>query len=158
MANIQQLLNDEIRRLARKEVIALEKEYKSQLVELRRTAAELKNRIKNLEKAVAGMNSAAAEKKAQPEVEAEETKAFRITPQRITKWRQMLGLKRAQYAKLLGVSPLSVAHWENGKSEPRAAQKSRIAQLRDMGKKELNKLCVEKGVKLNKNAANVNAG
>ena len=51
MANIQQLLNDEIRRLARKEVITLEKELKAQLVELRRTVAEQNKRIKTLEKA-----------------------------------------------------------------------------------------------------------
>ena len=58
MANIQQLLNDEIRRLARKEVIALEKEYKSQLVDLRKNVSELKNRVKVLEKQLSKLQPA----------------------------------------------------------------------------------------------------
>ena len=152
MANIQQLLNDEIRRLARKEVIALEKELKSQLVELRRTVAEQNRRIKTLEKALSAAPAAAAENPADETVE--NSKTVRVTAQRIIQWRSKLGLKRTQYARLLDVSPLSVAHWETGKSTPRESQKQRIAQLRDMGKKELNRLCAEKGIKLRKNQNN----
>lgn len=149
MANIQQLLNDEIRRLARKEVIALEKEYKSQLVDLRKNVSELKNRIKLLEKQLSKLQPAEPEKAVET-AEEESAKTFRVTPDRIIKWRTALGLKRAQYARLLGVSPLSVAHWEEGKSTPRDAQKRRIAQLRDMGKRELTQLCKEQGVVLKK--------
>ena len=149
MANIQQLLNEEIRRLARKEVIAVEKELKSQLVELRKTVSELKNRIKTLEKANASLQASAPQTVEEP---AEENlKAVRVTPERITQWREKLGLKRAQYAKLLDVSPLSVTHWESGSTVPRETQKRRIAELRDLGKRELKKLCMEKGIKLRKN-------
>ena len=152
MANIQQLLNDEIRRLARKEVIAVEKDLKAQLVELRKTVAEQNRRIKALEKA---LDKAAPAAEAEKNVVAEDTavKAVRVTPERIVQWRSKLGLKRAQYAKLLGVSPLSVTHWENGTTVPRESQKRLIAGLRDLGKRELNKLCQEKGVKLRKSAA-----
>ena len=147
MANIQQLLNDEIRRLARKEVIALEKELKSQLIELRRTVAEQNKRIKALEKAATAAVPAVSAETAEVIAE-DEVKSVRVTPERITKWRMQLGLKRAQYARLLDVSPLSVAHWENGDTVPREAQKRRIAELRDLGKRELRKLCEEKGIKL----------
>ena len=150
MANIQQLLNEEIRRLARKEVIAVEKELKSQLVELRKSVSELKNRIKTLEKVNASLQAAAPQTVEEP---AEENlKAVRVTPERIKQWREKLGLKRAQYAKLLDVSPLSVTHWESGSTVPRETQKRRIAELRDLGKRELKKLCIEKGIKLRKNS------
>ena len=150
MANIQQLLNEEIRRLARKEVIAVEKELKSQLVELRKTVSELKNRIKTLEKANASLQAAVPPTVEEP---AEELlKSVRVTPERIKQWREKLGLKRAQYAQLLDVSPLSVTHWESGSTVPREAQKRRIAELRDLGKRELKKLCMEKGIKLRKNS------
>lgn len=154
MANIQQLLNDEIRRLARKEVITLEKELKSQLVELRRTVAEQTRRIKTLEKALAATAPAAVAVPPREAETAESSKSVRVTAQRIIQWRTKLGLKRTQYARLLEVSPLSVAHWENGKSTPRESQKKRIAMLRDMGKKELNRLCAEKGIKPRKNPDN----
>ncbi|MBE6403879.1 MAG: helix-turn-helix domain-containing protein [Lentisphaerae bacterium] len=150
MANIQQLLNEEIRRLARKEVISVEKELKSQLVELRKTVSELKNRIKTLEK---NQTSAPGKTMLEPaNAEDDKLKSVRVTPERIIAWRTKLGLKRAGYAKLLDVSPLSVSHWESGKTVPREAQKRRIAELRDMGKRELKILCQAKGVKLNKSA------
>ena len=149
MANIQQLLNEEIRRLARKEVITVEKELKAQLSEMRKTISELKSKIKVLEKA----NAAAAPAPAAETADNSQlgtAKTLRITAERITAWRKKLGLNCAQYAKLLDVSPLSVCHWENGKTTPREAQKKRIAELRDMGKRELKKLCEEKGIKLRK--------
>lgn len=146
MPNIQQLLNEEIRRLARKEVINSEKALKAQIQELKKVVSELKNRIKVLEKSA--VKTPAPQVESDAEKSADNAKSFRITPERIIKWRKALNLKRAQYARLLGVSPLSVAHWEQGKSTPRAAQKQRIAELRDMGKRELVKLCAEKNIKL----------
>lgn len=148
MANIQQLLNDEIRRLARKEVIRIEKEFKTQLVELRKSVSDLTRKVKTLEKALSNQTPATA-KTQEPAAEAE-SKSVRVTPERITKWRTQMGLKRVQYAKLLDVSQLSVSHWERGIATPREAQKQRIAQLRDLGKRQLYKLCEEKGIVLKK--------
>ena len=146
MPNIQQLLNEEIRRLARKEVINSEKALKTQIIELKKVVSELKSRVKELEKSAE--KSAASASLPAAEENMDDAKNFRVTPERILKWRKALNLKRTQYARLLGVSPLSVAHWEQGKSTPRAAQKQRIAELRDMGKRELRKLCEEKNIKL----------
>jgi DNA-binding transcriptional regulator YiaG len=50
--------------------------------------------------------------------------------------RQRLGLSAAQSAALLGVSALSVYHWEAGKSRPRAVHMPRIAAFRKLGKKQ----------------------
>ena len=145
MPNVQQILNDEIRRLARKEVNAVVKVMKAQMVEMRRTIAEQNRRLKTLEK-LADVAAPAAPA-AQPEVPvAEESKAIRVTPERITRWRAKLGLNKSQYAKLLGVNTMSVIHWESGQTAPRGAQKARIAALRDMGKRELAKLMAEKGI------------
>lgn len=147
MPNIQQLLNDEIRRLARKEVITAEKALKAQIQDLKRLIADLNRRIKTLEKACP-VPKVSVEQNTSCEQEEKTAKALRITPERIIKWRTALNLKRAQYARLLGVSVLSVTHWEQGVSTPRNAQKQRIAELRDMGKRELRKLCEEKAIKL----------
>jgi len=146
MPNVQQILNDEIRRLARKEVNAVVKVMKAQMVEMRKTIAEQNRRLKTLEK-LADVAAPAAAPANRPEVpSAAESKAIRVTPERITKWRAKLGLNKSQYAKLLGVNTMSVIHWESGQTAPRGAQKARIAALRDMGKRELVKLMAEKGV------------
>ena len=143
MANFQQILNDEIRRLARKETSGTLKELKAQLVELRRVTAELNRRLKALEgnmpKAEEPVVNAAAETEESP-------KAMRVTPERIIKWRTNLGLNKSQYADLLGVNILSVVRWESGKSTPREEQKRRIVAIRDMGKRELAKLLAEKEI------------
>ncbi|MBR2374249.1 MAG: hypothetical protein IKA87_08490 [Lentisphaeria bacterium] len=144
MPNIQQILNDEIRRLARKETSGALKELKAQIVELRKTIAALNRRIKTLEKGcVESVESAAA---VPAEDNAGNSKAVRVTAERIVKWRTKLGVNKSQYAELLGVNLLSVIRWESGKSVPRAEQKRRIVELRDMGKRELGKLLAEKNI------------
>lgn len=143
MANIQQLLNDEIRRLARKETSGSMKEIKAQLVELRRAVAELNRRLKALEGAAP--QEAVVEENAQQESKEQGT-SLRVTAARITKWRTKLGLNKSQYADLLGVNLLSVIRWESGQSTPRDEQKRRIVAVRDMGKRELTKLMAEKNI------------
>lgn len=143
MANIQQLLNDEIRRLARKETNGSMKELKAQLVELRKTVADLNRRLKALEKSAVPADI--------PEVVADQdvkdtSPALRVTAARITKWRTQLGLNKSQYAELLGVNLLSVIRWESGKSTPREEQKRRIVAIRDMGKRELAKVMAAKNI------------
>ena len=143
MANIQQLLNDEIRRLARKETNGSMKELKAQLVELRKTVADLNRRLKALEKSAVPADI--------PEVVADQDAkatppALRVTAARITKWRTQLGLNKSQYAELLGVNLLSVIRWESGKSTPREEQKRRIVAIRDMGKRELAKVMAAKNI------------
>ncbi|MBE6385440.1 MAG: hypothetical protein E7048_07230 [Lentisphaerae bacterium] len=143
MANIQQLLNDEIRRLARKETNGSMKELKAQLVELRKTVSDLNRRLKALEKSAVPADI--------PEVVADQDAkdthpALRVTAARITKWRTQLGLNKSQYAELLGVNLLSVIRWESGKSTPREEQKRRIVAIRDMGKRELAKVMAAKNI------------
>ena len=143
MANIQQLLNDEIRRLARKETNGSMKELKAQLVELRKTVSDLNRRLKALEKSAVPADI--------PEVVADQVAkatppALRVTAARITKWRTQLGLNKSQYAELLGVNLLSVIRWESGKSTPREEQKRRIVAIRDMGKRELAKVMAAKNI------------
>lgn len=145
MANIQQLLNDEIRRLARKETSGALKDLKAQLVELRKTVADLNRRLKALEKNASPVLEIVDECADSVEIK-EVVKSVRVTPQRITKWRTALGVNKSQYAELLGVNLLSVLRWESGKSTPREEQKRRIVALRDMGKRELAKLMAEKNI------------
>ena len=146
MANFQQILNDEIRRLARKETSGTLKELKAQLVELRRVTAELNRRLKALENAAPKVEVVQDECAAQEE----NPKSVRVTAERITKWRSALGLNKSQYAELRDVNLLSVLRWESGKSVPREEQKRRIVAVRDMGKRELAKLMAEKNISLKK--------
>ena len=149
MANFQQTLNEEIRRLARKETSGAIKEIRAQLVELRKSHAELNRRLKALEKALPAPPAKPAAEASLPEA-AEERKNPRVTPERIIKWRTATGLNKSQFAALLGVNPLSLIRWESGKSAPRTEMKRRIAAVHAMGKRELAKLMAEKNIAVKK--------
>ena len=147
MPNVQQVLGEEIRRLAKKEAKAAIEELKDQISAMKKTIAEQGKLLKELAKLA---NKTAAivippeEPKDENADEDKEAKAVRVSAERIIKWRKKIGVSQTQYAKLLGVSHLSVNHWESGKTEPREAQKQRIVELRDMGRRELKALVIER--------------
>lgn len=136
MPNFQQLIGEEIRRLARKELKSAVEPLKSQIGTLRKNVATQNRRIATLEKALRIETSRTVEPMAAPApiAAAEPGKVLRITPERIRKLREKLGVSQERFAELLGVNLHSVSRWESGKTSPRPEQKARIAAIRDMGK------------------------
>lgn len=56
-----------------------------------------------------------------------------VTPESIRRLRDRLGLSRALFSKLLGVSPGSIFGWEKGRTVPRGASRARLAEVRKLG-------------------------
>jgi len=57
-----------------------------------------------------------------------------------------LGLSAADYARLVGVSSLTIYNWEHGKSRPRKEQLAALVAVRGIGKREaLRRLELLKG-------------
>ena len=158
MPNVQQVLGEEIRRLAKKEARAAIEDLKEQISAMKKTISEQGKLLKELSKLTNKTASIVLpHEEPKEEIPAEEMKAVRVSPDRIIKWRKKIGVSQTQFAKLLGVSHLSVNHWESGKTEPREAQKQRIVELRDMGKRELKALIIERlGEKFAKRSAKRN--
>jgi DNA-binding transcriptional regulator YiaG len=50
--------------------------------------------------------------------------------------RAKLGLSAKDYGKLVGVSGLTIYHWEAGKAKPRRRQLAALATVRGIGKRE----------------------
>lgn len=57
--------------------------------------------------------------------------------------RKRLGLSAEKYAKLVGVSSLTIYSWEAGKSKPRKAQFDALVAVRGIGKREAMKRLAE---------------
>ena len=133
MPDIKQVLSDEIRRLARKELKAALLPLAKQLGDQRKVIAELKKELNLLKNNI----SAAECKSVSPVVEQEESKKLRLTPAGIVKIRTKLKLSQSKFAALVGVSGHTVSLWEVGKVAPRANAKAAICALRTIGKKEL---------------------
>ena len=72
--------------------------------------------------------------------DGKKSKSFRFKAAAIKKLRAKFDMSQAEFAKLVGVSTLTVSCWELGKTSPRAGAKERLAQLRSMGKREIAKM------------------
>lgn len=136
MPNLATALKTEIARIARKELRgdldALKKAsagYRREIATLKRRNAELERLLK---KAVKAAPRAAAGKS---EETSQENRQLRFSPARLASQRKKLGLSAANFAKLIGVSGLSVYKWENGQARPRRAQLEAIASVRGIGKR-----------------------
>ena len=134
MPDIKNLLNDEIRRLARKEIrIALEP-FTAQIAAQKKTISDLKKQVADLEKM---LRKSVPEQIAAIEEQSTEPK-IRLNAAGIARIRTKLKLTQAEFAKLLGVATHTISIWELGKSAPRAAMKLKICELRKVGKREIN--------------------
>ena len=142
MPKVQQLLIEAFACVAKREAHKIFKPAQAQFKAMRKIIREQAKRIHCLEKMCRKCSSEPKEtvSASMPE------KPLRITAERIAKLRSKLGLSQVEFASLLGVSAFSITHWESGKAVPREAQKRRIAEVRDLGKRELAKRLAEKRI------------
>lgn len=136
MVNIQKLFNEEIRRLAKKEIKTAADPLRKQIIVLKQQVRQQKELITKLSKAPKSeaSNTVTAEESA-----VEPTVKIRMTNIRIRKIRILLGLTQEQMAQLLETSHSSVVNWESGKVKPRRAMQEKIVALGKIGKRELQK-------------------
>jgi DNA-binding transcriptional regulator YiaG len=142
MGNIAEVLKAEITRVSRREVKAAIKALVKSNTSLKRTVADLKRRLTEFEKDNRRLK--AKEKKeqsAEPEKTAEESKKARLTSKGIRSLRSKLGLKRPDFAKLVGTTAQTVYMWERkgGALRLRENTKAAILAVRDLGAREAKK-------------------
>lgn len=135
MSDLKQVLNDEIRRLARKEVKLAIQPLQANIAALRRQISDLKKELSyaNRKTEIIQKNLSTGEN---PVIVDEEPK-LRLNAAGIVRIRTKLKLTQTEFAKLLNVSMHTVSSWEKGKSYPRAGVKARICALRTMGKRQI---------------------
>ena len=129
MATLAVALKDEIRRLARKEIKAATQATAKAVAQHRREIAKLKRQLREQEKRIATLLKG----KPLPEKVDE---AVRFSARSVKAQRNRLGLSAADYARLVGVSPLTIYNWEHGKSRPRKEQLAQLVAVRGIGKRE----------------------
>jgi DNA-binding transcriptional regulator YiaG len=135
MPNIGTVLKDEISRLARKEIRAETGAIKKAAAQYRRDIAALKRQVKEQARKIAFFEAQESRRLArEPSPKAAE--GVRFSPGWVKRHRQKLGLSAADYARLVGVSALTIYSWEQGKSRPRAKQLAAWGEIRNLGKRE----------------------
>jgi len=143
MPDFKQTFQEEVRRLARKELKALDEKINEQ----KKTINALLKRINDLEKKQAvsaqAVPAAAEKKPAAPAPDAKGRKV-RFSPKSLVKFRKKYSLSQKALAKLLDVTPFTVSHWEIGKNRPRPVQIEAFSALAKLGKRKLYALVAEK--------------
>ena len=135
MPNLLSLLNDRIRRLARREIRAQTKKTRRLTAQHRRDIAALKRQVATLTKTVAFLEKQEQRRVASPPV-PQEAKGVRFSARSVKAQRARLGLSAKDFGRLVGVSALSIYAWESGKSRPRKKQLPGLAAVRHLGKRE----------------------
>lgn len=142
MPNVASVLKEEIRRLARKEAKVFTKPLQKALAAERKQLAALRKHVAALSKqsqralrdvakgrgAAKGPAAAAGGAVAAPDNWRKDT---------VRSTRNQLGVTQGQFAKLVGVSPISISFWETGRSTPRAKTQVKILALRNLSKSEV---------------------
>ncbi len=136
MTTLAIALKDEIRRLARKEIRAQTGHTSRAVAQYRREIARLKRQQRDQEKKLAFLASQTRKTVASPTASPDLNGGTRFSARSVRAQRRRTGLSAADYAKLVGVSPLTIYNWEHDKSRPRQGQFTALVALRGLGKRE----------------------
>jgi len=142
MPDFKQTFQDEVRRLARKEL----KAFEAKINEQKKTINALTKRVNELEKKQAAAPAAVkpASEAVQSAAPAADGRKARFSPKSLVKFRKKYSLSQKALAILLGVTPFTVSHWEIGKNRPRTNQIEAFSALAKLGKRKVLALVAEK--------------
>ena len=136
MPNIAAVLKDEIRRLAKREIKASTSSTKGAVAQYRRDIAKLKRQMQTQGKEIAFLKVQERKRLGQAPTAEEPVDGIRFSARSVRAQRQRLGLSQPDYAKLVGVSAMTIYNWEAGKSRPRNEQLAALVAVRKLGKRE----------------------
>jgi DNA-binding transcriptional regulator YiaG len=135
MANVSSVLNDQIRRLARREITGQTRSTRRLTAQHRRDIAAMKRIVRDLVTRTAFLERQEKRRSADVPI-PQEAEGMRFRADGLRSHRARLGISAKDYGRLVGVSGLTIYHWESGKSRPRKQQLAKLAGVRGIGKRE----------------------
>ena len=138
MANLLSVLNERIRRVARREIRGQTQKTRRLTAQHRRDIAALKRQVAALARTIAFLEKQERRRGASLPV-PQEAKGVRFSARSVKAQRARLGLSAKDFGRLVGVAGLTIYSWESGKSRPRAKQLAGLAPIRRLGKREARK-------------------
>ncbi len=136
MPNLQTVLRQEIRRLARKEIRSELETTKKAVARHRREIAELKRRNKVLERAVSYLQSRETKRLKAGPSKTVPPQGSRFSVRSLKAQRRNSGLSQEEYGSLVGVSKTTIYNWESGRIKLGEKHLATLVSLRGIGKRE----------------------
>jgi DNA-binding transcriptional regulator YiaG len=145
MSTLAIALKDEIRRLARKEIKIQTARTARAVTQYRREIAQLKRQHRDYEKKLAALRGKRERRETIADDDGDRDGGLRFSSRSVRAQRRRTGLSAADYAKLVGVSPLTIYNWEHNKTRPRQGQFVTLVSLRGLGKRDALARLLEHG-------------
>jgi len=139
MANFNDVLNERISRIARKQIKADTGVARRLTVQHRKDIAALKRQVISLQKAVAFLERQEKRRVAVAPTSNRALENTRFRADGLRSHRKRLGLSAEDYGRLVGAAGLSIYNWELGKSRPRSEYVAKLVAVRGVGKREAHK-------------------
>jgi DNA-binding transcriptional regulator YiaG len=137
MPNLAAVLRQEVCRLAEREIKSQTSATKQALVQFRRDIADLKRQVREQAKEIAVLKAQERKRLRQPSAKAGESPVnVRFSPRSVKAQRRRLRLSAAEYGKLVGVSGLTIYHWEHGQARPQKRRLAALVAIRGLGRRE----------------------
>jgi DNA-binding transcriptional regulator YiaG len=137
MPTLAATLKHEIRRLARREVRAETGKTREAVARYRLEIARLKRQMQAAEKKMAFFETQERKRLEEQPTSAEQPlEGVRFSARSVAAQRKRLKLSAEQFAKLVGVSSLTIYNWEHGRNRPRTAQLAALVAARGLGRRE----------------------
>jgi DNA-binding transcriptional regulator YiaG len=95
--------------------------------------------MRNQEKEIAFLKAQERKRLGRAPAAEEPLEGVRFSARSVRAQRKRLGLSAGVFGKLVGVSGLTIYHWEHGKSRPRGANLAALVAIRELGKREAAK-------------------
>jgi DNA-binding transcriptional regulator YiaG len=96
----------------------------------------LKRESREHQRKIAFLEGLERKRNSKPELTNGAAVDARFSARSVKAQRARTGLSAADYAKLVGVSGLTIYNWEHGKSRPRKEQLTSLVALRGIGKRQ----------------------
>ncbi len=139
MPNLQSVLSQEIKRLARREIRSELEATRKAVAQHRREIAELKRRNAALERTVSYLQSRETKRLKAGPSQADPPKGTRFSARSLQAQRRRSGLSQKDYASLAGVSTQTIYNWESGSTKPNGKHLATLVSLRGIGMREARK-------------------
>lgn len=137
MPNFAAALKEEIRRLAKKEARAETGKTKLAVARYHREITSLKQQLKDQAKKIARLTSGQGGRSVAPAAVVDNSlEGLRFSARSVRAQRKRLNLSAEDFGKLVGVSGLTIYHWEHGKARPRKAQFASLVKVRLLKKRQ----------------------
>jgi DNA-binding XRE family transcriptional regulator len=145
LGNVENVLREEIARVALRSVGEIRKEVTTEIARMNRKLDAIVREVGMLKQRVAAMKALPGDSPvvAPVTINDSDIDEGRLSPKLIRKMRVRFGLSQPQFARLCGVSLSAVGFWESGRVRPRPELRRKMIALRQMSRREIMAMLVE---------------